>query len=86
MACDKVLIYNNVMKEDAVDHPDSRALKRLYEKKADWTERLALAVFGSLVLGPIVSGSPLTSIQFFFGIVAASVGYIYANYLLNKSK
>ena len=62
------------------------SLKKLYEKKAEWAERISLAVFGSLILGPIVSGLPLTSRQIMLGIVGTAIGYAYANYLLNKSK
>jgi hypothetical protein len=62
------------------------SLKKLYEKKAEWAERFALALFGSLVLGPIVSGLPLTSRQVILGVVATTASYIYANHLLNKTK
>ena len=70
--------------EDKKDAKDD--IKKVYEKKADWAERFALALFGSLVLSQIVSGVPLTSLSVLFGVLATAVSYMYANYLLNKSK
>jgi hypothetical protein len=62
------------------------ALKRVYEKKAEWAERLALAFFISLVLGQIVKGIPFFQLSVVVGVVITVVVYKYANYLLDKSK
>ncbi len=62
------------------------ALMQLYEKKADWVERFALALFASLVLGQVVQGVPFTQLSVIVGVVATANAYLYANYLLNKSK
>jgi hypothetical protein len=61
-------------------------LRRLYEKKADWAERFALALFASLVLGQIVQGVPFTQMSVLVGAGATTSAYVYANHLLNKSK
>ena len=56
-----------------------------YEKKADWMERLALAVLGATVLGPFVSGGVNIGILIIGG-VATGYCYGYANYLLDVAK
>lgn len=62
------------------------ALKRLYEKKAEWAERFALALFVSLVLGQIGQGIPFWRPTVMVGGIITGVVYTYANRLLNKSK
>jgi hypothetical protein len=68
--------------QEAVD----MVLRRLYEKKADWEERFALALFASLVLGQIVQGVPFTQLSILVGSGVTAITYVYAHYLLNKSK
>ena len=58
---------------------------RRYEKRADWAERFALALFGSLVVQQIVAGVPLTDPSVIIGAGAAVLAYYNAHRLLNKA-
>jgi hypothetical protein len=64
---------------------ENRITRNHYEKKADWMERLALAVFGSTVLGPFVSGEIEIGL-IVIGSIATGYCYGYANYLLDTAK
>ncbi len=62
------------------------SLKRLYEKKAEWVEHFALALFVSLVLGQIVQGISFTEPTVVVGVIITVGAYRYANYLLKQSQ
>ncbi|MBI3442153.1 MAG: hypothetical protein HY007_00050 [Candidatus Sungbacteria bacterium] len=48
---------------------------RRYEKRADWAERFALALFGSLVVQQIVAGVPITDPSVIVGAFATAPAY-----------
>ena len=57
---------------------------RRYEKRADWAEHFALALFASLVVQQIVAGVPLTDPSVLVGAFATALAYYNAHRLLNK--
>ena len=55
-----------------------------YEKLADWGERFALLVFGSLVIQQFV-GDRMSGLILAMGVVASAGAYTFAYWALKKS-
>jgi hypothetical protein len=74
----------------AMPQTPRRATGRLtgtqYAKLADWGERVALAMFGSLVVQRIVQGISIASISIIVGALVAALVYGLAYYWLKQAK
>ncbi|OGZ97850.1 MAG: hypothetical protein A3J10_04345 [Candidatus Sungbacteria bacterium RIFCSPLOWO2_02_FULL_54_10] len=53
----------------------ARFTSRQYEKLAEWGERVALVLFGSVVVQQIVQGVPLADSSVVIGIIATALAY-----------
>ena len=57
-----------------------------YEKKAEWSERIALLVLGSLVVEQVIKGGGIKAPLVIFGFISAGLFYFNAERLLAKIK
>lgn len=69
---------------DERERSEHQLAPKQYEKLADWGERFALVVFGSLVVQQFLSRAPI--VEILLGVVATILTYAISYSLLKKSK
>jgi hypothetical protein len=63
---------------------EARLRRELYEKLADWSERFAILIFGSLVIQQLLSDASLITI--IISLAGTGIVYWFAVYWLRRAK